>query len=263
MITLIRNDRQTRLVYLRDLMRELILRDMKLRYKRSLMGIAWSLLNPLAQLLVLNLVFRLVLPLDIPDYTAFLFTGLLAWNWFQSGLYSATGAIVDNRDLVRQPGFPAAILPVVSVSVHLIHYLLALPVLLAFLLFTGVNFAWTLVLLPLLLAVQFLVTLSLGYFIATLQVAFRDVQYLLGVALLLGFYLSPVFYDVRLIPARYQALYSLNPMTILLESYRAILIRGDLPGVGALLVLLALALILLWTGYRIFGRASHSFAEEL
>lgn len=255
--------RQSSLTYLYDLMRELVVRDMKLRYKRSLMGIAWSLLNPLAQLLVLNLVFRLVLPLNIPDYTAFLFSGLLAWNWFQGGLYAATGAIVDNRDLVRQPGFPAAILPVVSITVHFLHYLLALPVLLIFLQFTGLRLGGTLSFLPLVLVVQFLVTLSLGYFVATLQVAFRDVQYLLGVALLLGFYLSPVFYEASLMPERYQTVYNLNPIAILLDSYRAILIRGGLPPVGALLALLVVALALLWLGYRVFRRASNHFAEEV
>lgn len=255
--------RPGRLIYLRDLLRELVVRDMKLRYKRSALGIAWSLLNPLAQLLVLSVIFRLVLPLNIPNYTSFLFTGLLVWGWFQTSLFTATGAIVDNRDLIRRPGFPAAILPVVTVASHLVHFLLALPVLLLFLLFNGIPLTKAIIALPLVIALQFLLTLSLAYFVATLHVTFRDTQYLLGISLLLTFYLSPVFYDVSAIPARYQLFYHLNPMVDLLGAYRAILIRGELPNRLPLLPLSLVAVGLLWLSYRIFVRASYRFAEEL
>src|SRR5690606_19580849 len=108
-----------------DLLAIMVMRDMKLRYKRSVMGIAWSLLNPLAQLAVFGFVFRFVLPLDIPNYTAFLFIGILAWSWFQGSLQQATGAIVENGALIGYPGFPVAVLPVVTVTSHLVHYLLA------------------------------------------------------------------------------------------------------------------------------------------
>ena len=102
-----------------DLLYELVARDLKLRYKRSVLGVAWSLLNPLMQLLVFAFVFGTVLPLGIPDYVIFLFTGILAWNWFHSSLLTATSTIVDNRDLVKRPGFPAAILPAVHTDMPL------------------------------------------------------------------------------------------------------------------------------------------------
>src|SRR5690349_14967033 len=126
-----------RLVYLWDLLSVLVGRDMKLRYKRSLLGLAWSLVNPLAQFLILNFVFHSILPLDIPNYTPFLFTGILAWNWFNTALMSATDAIVDNGDLIRRPGFPPAVLPLIAVTSNLIHFLLALPILIVFILAFG------------------------------------------------------------------------------------------------------------------------------
>ena len=110
---------------------------MKLRYKRSILGIAWSLLTPLAQLAVYYLIFNVLLPLNIPNYLAFLFSGVLVWNWFQGSLYQATSTIVDNRELIKRPGFPAAILPAVTVTSHLIHFLLALPILFVFLVVGG------------------------------------------------------------------------------------------------------------------------------
>ena len=125
--------RNERLIYLHDLLFMLVARDMRLRYKRSWLGFGWTLLNPLAQLLVFYFIFNAVLPLNVPHYSSFLFTGILVWNWFQSTLLLATGAIVDHRELIRQPGFPAAILPIATVISNLIHFLLALPILFVFL----------------------------------------------------------------------------------------------------------------------------------
>ena len=102
--------------YLADLTRELVVRDIKLRYKRSILGIGWSLLNPLLQFLVFYGVFRWILPVNIPDYAVFLLTGILAWNWFQSSLNFGCVVITDSASLIRQPGFPAAILPVIAVG---------------------------------------------------------------------------------------------------------------------------------------------------
>ena len=212
----------------------MVMRDMKLRYKRSVMGIAWSLLNPLAQLAVFGFVFRFVLPLDIPNYTAFLFIGILAWSWFQGSLQQATGAIVENGALIGYPGFPVAVLPVVTVTSHLVHYLLALPIVVVFLLASGISFNAVAALLPVVVLIQFVLSLSLAFLVATLQVFFRDTQYLLGIALMLGFFLTPIFYDLSTVPARFHPFYRLNPMYILVEAYRDILVRGILPDVGSL-----------------------------
>jgi lipopolysaccharide transport system permease protein len=253
----------SKLIHFRDLLSELVQRDMRLRYKRSLLGVLWSLLNPLLQLVVFTFIFGVVLPLNIPHFPLFLFTGLLAWNWFQSSLLEATGAIVDNRELIRRPGFPDAILPLVSVSTNFLHYLLALPVLMVFVAASGIPFRPVLLALPLVLAVQFVITLGLAYLIAALHVRFRDTRYLLGIALLLGFYLSPVFYDAAAIPAAYQAIYRLNPMVTLLEAYRAMLMEGVFPSPLILLAWAVVGALVLLLGVRLFRRMSVHFAEEL
>jgi lipopolysaccharide transport system permease protein len=252
-----------RVIYLWDLLTELVGRDLKLRYKRSLLGLGWSLLNPLAQLLVLGVVFRLVLPLKIPHYTGFLFVGILAWTWFQSALLVSTSAIVDNRELIRQPGFPAVMLPTATVTTHLIHFLLALPVLLVFLLFRHYPLNLNILALPVVIAVQFVLILGLAHLLATVHVTFRDTQYLLGVVLLLLFYLTPVFYSDEVIPDPYRIIYSLNPLVPLLDSYRAILLDGQPPNYLWLGGLALFSAALLWFGVRVFTRASGAFAEEL
>jgi len=251
------------LIYLRDLLRELVARDLKLRYKRSIMGMAWSLLVPLAQLLVLYIVFYHMLPLNIPNYTTFLFTGILPWTWFQSSLISASGAIVDNRELVRQVGFPVGVLPAITVISHLVHFLIALPILSVFLLLDGYRPGSAILALPLVILIQFILTLSLAYIVATFQVTFRDTQYLLGVLLFLFFYLTPVFYDDTFIPAGARQLYILNPMVHLLGAYRSILIRGELPAGLPLLMLCVFSAVLLLLGYSVFVRARNYFVEEV
>lgn len=252
-----------RLNYLWDLLHELVVRDMKLLYKRSALGIAWTLISPLLQLAVFAFVFQSVLPVKIPRYSSFAFSGLLIWNWFQTSLFQATSLITSNRPLIRQPGFPTAILPVVTVMTGLIHFLLALPVLIIFLAIDGVEPKLVLLALPIVMALQFLLTVSFAYPLAALNVTFRDTQHTLGVVLNLLFYLSPVFYDLSSVPQKYQAFYHLNPLVTLIEAYRAVMISGAQPRWGALLALGGITAVLLPVGHQIFRRQSDRFVEEL
>lgn len=246
-----------------DLLRQLVDREMKLLYKRSVLGIAWTLISPILQLAALTFVFQVVLPVDVPNYASFVFCGLLSWNWFQASLFQATGVIVANGALIRQPRFPTAILPMVTVTVGLIHFLLALPVLVVFLLFDGIELQPTILLLPLLQILQFGLTVGLGYILAALNVTFRDTQHTLNVVLLLMFYLTPVFYAIENVPEAYQLLYACNPMATLLGAYRDVLIAGVLPDLNSLLGIVIVTFVLLPIGYQYFERQSGRFVEEL
>ncbi len=252
-----------RWAHLRDVLRELIARDVKLRYRGSYFGMAWTLLNPIAELAVLLFIFGSVLPLSIPNYAAFLFTGLLVYTWFQTSLFFATAAIVGNRDLVRRPNFPLAVLPIVSVASTLLHFLLSLPVLFALLLWNGVHLTLALLALPALVVVQFTLILALSYPLAAVNVWFRDTQYFLKVALQLLFFLTPVFYESKTIPERFQALYRFNPMVGVVDGYRDVIVRGVLPSPQSWLTLLAVSGVLLLLGFAAFTRASRQFADEL
>ena len=252
-----------RLNYLFDLMMELVRRDILIRYKRSVLGIFWSLLNPLLQLAVFVLVFRYIVPVTLNDFVAFLFIGILAWNWFQTSVHLGSSVIADNPNLIRQPGFPAAILPVVTVTATLVNMLLAFPVLAAMLIWMGkpITIAW--LTLPLILGLQAVLTLAIIYVTARLHVSFRDTQYLLGILLLLGFYLSPIFYSPSAVPERLSAWFHLNPLVPLLTAYREVLLGGRMPSFGNLWPVGLASLTLLAISYRGFYRASHRFAEEV
>jgi lipopolysaccharide transport system permease protein len=185
------------------------------------------------------------------------------WQWFQTSLTLASGAVTNNRELMRRPGFRPAVLPAVNVTTGLVHFLLSLPVLLMVLLLDRVALGGALVLLPIVIILQYAMTLGLAYLAATVQVTFRDTQHLLTVLLMLLFYLTPVLYQASAVPGRYQALYAANPMTHLLDAYRALLLRGQLPAGTTLLALGVFASVTLFIGYRIFARASSRFVDEL
>jgi lipopolysaccharide transport system permease protein len=246
-----------------DLLRVLVDRDMKLLYKRSALGIAWTLINPLLQLAVFSFVFRSVIPINIPQFSSFAFSGLLIWTWSQTALFQATGLITSNKALIRQPNFPTAILPVVTTMTGLIHFLLALPVLIIFLAVDGVEPSSVLFVLPLLMVIQFVLTVGLAYPLAALNVTFRDTQHTLGVLLQMLFYLTPIFYDLNSVPKEFQPFYQLNPMVPLLEAYRAILLKGTQPDWQALLIVSLVVAVILPIGLAIFRRQSNTFVEEL
>jgi lipopolysaccharide transport system permease protein len=215
------------------------------------------------QLVVYYFVFRLVLALDIPNYAAFAFSGMLVWTWSQSSLSQGAGAITNNRDLVRRPGFPIAILPFVTVTTNLVNLLLSLPILVIFLWMGGLWFQLPIVVFPVLIGIQFLLTLSLTYLVAALNVTFRDTQHIIGILLNILFYITPIFYAMSSIPKQYQFLFYLNPMTHLVEAYRDILLTGSFPNYQSLLIIILASIALLVIGYQTFQKASNSFAEEL
>lgn len=255
--------RLRQLKYNFDLLYVLVQRNMKLRYKRSIIGMGWSLINPLAQLVILNFVFSRVAPVGSPHYIVFLFTGLLAWNWFSESLNATTDVIVKNAPLVKLPNFPLALLPVAAVATSFIHFLIALPLLIGFMLLDDLKLTVGLLSAPLVMTVQFVFTLSLGYFLAALQVNFRDTHYLLTIALGLGFFATGIFFDPATFDSQYQIVFKLNPMTVIITAYRTIFVDGSLPDLLPLALLAVVSTAALLFGLMFFRRASASFAEEI
>ncbi len=251
------------LEYAWDLVCELVVRDFKTKYKRSLLGVAWALLVPLSMLFVFQFVFKVVMNVETPRFNSFVFTGLLVYSWFSTSLVQSASAITGNANLIVRPGFPVGALPIVMVTINLINFLIALPVLLLFLVLDDIALNDTIVFLPVLLLPQFLLTLSLAYLVATMNVLFRDTTHLLGMVLSLLMFLSPIFYEARRVPEEYLLFYNLNPLVHLLEAYRLLLLGGTIPDLGPLSVLVGLSMGLLALTYKLFSRMSHRFIEEL
>lgn len=250
-----------RLAYQVDLMGHLVWRDFSLRYKRSALGVLWSLVAPISQLLVLVFLFQSVVPLNIDAYPAFVFTALLPWSWFSSCISSACGLFIVNRDLVRHPNFTPSHLMIVNTLSNLITYVVALPILFVVLALYGLSITPALLLLPVLLLIQGAFTVGLSLIVATLNVFYRDVQHIVGVLLLLLFYLTPVFYRSQSVVEKYHIIYTLNPITVLIQSYRAIFFYGVAPSFISLLFAGVSALLMCAIGYIVYYRHHHNIFD--
>ncbi|MGY1618339.1 ABC transporter permease [Geodermatophilus sp. SYSU D00691] len=246
-----------------DVVTHLVLREVHLRYRRSLLGWLWSVAQPLARFLVLAFVFTAVLPLDVPNYAVFLFAGLIGWTWFSAGVVSATSSAIERRDLLMRPGISRMLVPVISVLTDATDYLAALPVLAVILLISVGSIPVTWLLLPIVLIPMFLLTLGLGYALCAANVYLRDVRLVVGIATLLGFYVTPVFYLPEQVPEKFQWVVDLNPVAALLEVQRDVLVDGVVPPFGQLLVTYLVGALALLVGAVIYRRASRTFVDEL
>jgi lipopolysaccharide transport system permease protein len=245
-----------------DVIGQLVVREVALRYRRSALGWLWSLAQPIARFLVLTFVFTTVLPLDVPNYAVFLFSGLIGWMWFSAALSSATSSALDRRDLLMRPGIPRMVIPIVSVLSDATDYVAALPVLAVILLFSGgIPLTW--LLLPVVLVPMFLLVLGLGYALCAANVYLRDVSILVGIATLLGFYVTPVFYSPDQVPGDFRWVVELNPVSVLLELQRDVLVEGIVPSAGQLLSAYVVGLVALFVGGAVYRRLSPTFVDEL
>jgi ABC-type polysaccharide/polyol phosphate export permease len=246
-----------------DLICHLVKRDFSLRFKRSTLGVLWSLVLPLAQLLVLVFLFNKIVPLNIDDYPAFVFSALLPWTWFSSCLSSAGSLFINNRDLVRRPNFEPSTIVIVNTLSNLLIYLVALPILLAVLALDGRSITSNLLFLPFLLFTQGVLIAGLSLIVATLNVFYRDVQQIMSVAIMLLFYMTPVFYSSHSVGENYRFIYILNPISILIESYRGIFFYGQHPDWELLLAANAISVAVFASSYFIYQRQLHRVIDEI
>lgn len=246
-----------------DVISVLVTRDQKSRYKSTGMGVFWAVASPVLFLLTFYVLFKVILPLNIPNYAAHLFIGLVIWTWFQGTVTESVTCIVGNASLINQPRFPAAALPLAAATSNLVTLLLTLPLLLVILYFEGARIGVPVIAIPLLMLCQFIFVLSIAYLVAALNVVFRDMQYIVPIVLQLGYFMTPIFYDAGALPARARFYLGFNPMLQLIEAHRAVLIYGRWPDWPALGLVAIGSAVFLALSYRFFRHASLRFLEEI
>ncbi len=258
----------------RELIRNLVVRDLKVRYKNSFLGIAWSWLSPLLMMIVYTLFFTIFLRNDsIANYPVFLLCGTLPWGFFVDSITQTTGSIVGNAHLIKKVYFPREVLPISVVLSNLVNFLIALPIFFLLALLSGASLSWWILLLPLTMLIQLIFILGLAFFLSTLNVFYRDTQHLLGVAVQAWFFLTPVFYPISTVPQEAHLLgitfnaqlwlRRLNPMASIIASYRDLLYWGAPTGLDFLLRTAVTSLVFLVVGYLIFLRYSARFGEDI
>jgi lipopolysaccharide transport system permease protein len=251
------------IVSYRELVRELTTREIKARYKQSVLGYAWVMLSPLCQMIVLAFVFSTLLKVNITGttYPLFLYVGLLPWTLFTGSLQSSTSVLIENSSLIRKIYFPRELFILSTMLAKLADFFLASTVFIVFFIVFRQEAHLSILFFFPLLMIQFIFSYGLSLILAASNLLYRDIQYVLNLILLIWLYLTPVMYPPEIMPEQYRFIHQLNPMAQLLTAYRQTILFGELPSLASFATMLATALITLVIGHLFFKRLEGIFAD--
>jgi ABC-type polysaccharide/polyol phosphate export permease len=247
----------------RELLFNLARREITQRYKQSILGFAWVILNPLFQLLVLSFVFSTIFRVSsfsVP-YIVFLMVGLLPWNFFSQSLSSASNALVGNSQLITKIYFPREILVYGTILAKIVDFLYSCLVLIPFFIYFHISLNWQVLWVIPIFIIQLIFTAALSLLISSFNLFYRDIQYLLNLIISLWFYLTPILYPVEQFPEKYRFIFSLNPMSVIINAYRQTILGGGPPNLNSLGVAALTSIIFYLVAYLIFKKSEGQFAD--
>lgn len=251
-----------------ELLWQMVGREVKARYKQSILGYFWVILNPLAQMLVMSFAFSIILRIptnassNIP-YSIFLFVGLLPWTLFANSLSSSCSSLINSSSLITKIYFPRSILVLSTTIAKIIDFLFALSILIIYMIIyhvpININILW---IFPIFF-IQQIFTLGLSLFFAAANLLYRDIQYLLTLIITLWFYLTPVVYPADIVPSKFKIFFQLNPMAVIINAYRQTVLGGGTPNYMSLLIATIVSLIFLLLGLAYFKSREKLFADNI
>ncbi len=246
-----------------DLIIVLTQKELKVRYKNSFFGYLWSIAHPLAFGFVFFVAFKVVIKIEMEDYALFLIAGLFPWQWFSNSVNAAPLFFLANTSLIKKVNFPRNLIPFTQVLQEMIHFVLATPVIILFLVIyrKSPSFTW-LYGIPILLGIQFLMTYGISLIVSSANLFFRDLERISIILTTLLFYLTPIIYPEEMIPREYRPLMNLNPLSALMLSWRNLFLSGALE-LSYLAIALGYAMLSFGVGYLVYRKLSWKFAEVL
>lgn len=248
----------------REMIFSLVRKELRGRYKGSVLGFLWTFINPLLQLVVYTFVFSVIMPSTLDKYYLHLFVGLVPWLFFSGSITGGCVSILTQKDMVKKIYFPREIMPISYVTSGFVNMLFCFIVIFAVILFSGVGFNFNAILcLPVVMIVEYIMSLGCAMLASALTVYFRDLEYILGIVTMAWMYFTPVLYPLDMVPEGLQPLYNLNPMTPVITAYRDILYYRQLPQFSTLIQGFVFGLVLLVVGNIVFKKLQRGFAEEL
>lgn len=250
-------------IYYRELLMELTKREIKQRYKQSVLGYAWVILNPLIQMIVMAFVFSKILRignLGVP-YPIFLYAGLLPWTLFTNSLNSSVNSLVGNAGLLTKIYFPRVIFIQSTILAKMVDFFLSSTVFVLFMIFFQLPVTWNVLWFIPIFLIQNLFTYGLSLLMAAFNLFYRDIQYLLGLLLLVWMYLTPVIYPVEMFPPQYQWIFQMNPMAVFINAYRQVILGGGMPNLLSLGIGLAASVVLYLVAVNLFKKLEGQFAD--
>ena len=252
-----------RLFNYRELLKTNVKKEVRGKYKKSFLGVLWSFLNPLLQIAVYAIVFPIILKNTQDNYLIFLCVALIPWTFFTNTIIQSASTVIANGNIVKKVYFPREIIPISVVTSGCVNFLISTVIIIGFVLCSGMGLTKYVLFYPLILIIQYLLSLALSFVISSITVYLRDVEHLIGIALQLLFYATPIVYARETIPTNFQFIMKLNPMAHIISAYRDIFYYQTMPDIQNLLILLALTVIFCILGYKIFSKLQKGFAEEL
>lgn len=248
----------------REMIFSLVRRDLRGRYKGSVLGFLWTFINPFLQLIVYTFVFSAVMRMNIDKYYLFLFVALVPWLFFSTAVVSGSTCILSQSDMVNKIYFPREVLPLATVISGFANMLFSFVVVFAVLILSGFGINLFAVLyLPLVMLIEFIIALGFALLFSALTVYLRDMAYVLSVITMAWQFLSPVMYSADMVPEEYQAIFQLNPMTPIIEAYRTILYYKEKPDLAMFIQSIVVGVIVLVIGLITFSKLQKGFAEEI
>ena len=247
----------------RELLKTSISKDIRGKYKNSVLGIIWSFLNPLLQIAVYAIVFPLIMKSSLPNYTVFLCCGLIPWNFFSAAISRTSFTMIENGNIIKKVYFPREILPISVTTSEAINFVISTIIILAFVLGYGMGISKFIIFYPIVLLVQYFLLIGISFIVSSVTVYFRDLQHFISIALQLLFYATPIVYAPDSIPVDFQWILQYNPMTYIINAYRDIFYYQQMPDFVSLGMVLVGSLIFCVIGYLIFNKLQRRFAEEI
>src|SRR4030065_2748751 len=253
----------------RELLFSLTRKELKVKYRGSVLGFLWSLLNPILIMLVYSFVFSIVLRGGIKEFAIFLICALLPFNFLSNSVNYGASSIIANSNLVNKIYFPREIIPLSIVLSNLVNFFLELVALFIVLGIMGYKFYLYLYLLPIVIFIQFFLVVGMTLLVSALNVFFRDLQHLITIIMMVWFFGTPIIYPLSMVPEKYQIIIKINPMPIYASYYRNIFYYvkypegGGLPSVQETLIALGITLLIFFIGYFVFKKLEYRFAEEI
>mgnify|MGYP004471409605 CR=1 FL=1 len=247
----------------RELLKTNIKKDIGGKYKHSFLGILWSFVNPLLQIMVYAFVFQVILKSNIENYAVYLCCGLIPWQYFSAVVLRGAAIMIDNANVIKKVYFPREILPISLVSSEGLNFLISTIIILGFVIFGGIGLSCNILWYFLILAIQFIVSIGVSFIVSSITVYFRDLIHILGIIMQLLFYATPIVYSMDAVPENFKWIVKLNPMSYLIDGYRNIFYNKTMPDFTGLTKAFIMGSILCLIGFLIFKKLEKRFAEEL
>ncbi len=246
-----------------SIIREFTLVDLKLKYKGSVLGYLWSLLNPLLMLIILYFVFSLIVRFDIPHYQLYLLLGIIIWNFLSEATHGSMNSIVSQSGLIKKFNFPTDTIVISACLSSFITFMLNFILFFIFMLIFGVSLSLTMLLAPIYFLQLFLFVLGASFFLSALYVRYRDTIHIWSFVLLIGFFITPIVYPLDIIPLEYLKYYLLNPLARMVVDMRFVMLYNYIPDLKNYIITLVISVLIFAVGLYFFRKRKHSFAEEL